>query len=438
MFELLRIATPVSLLYLGIMAMGTVDLMFLGQLGAAELGGAGVANSAFNWFMVAGLGILYGIDYPASFAVGAQDRDRAYRIWVQGIYLSVILAAILMVGMWGTTSLFPVIGINAEVLPHALSFWKITMWGLLPVFLFNVTRSYQQAQLLVMPALWILVIGNVLNYFLDRALILGDFGFPRLGVHGAAIATVISRVFLFAALATHTVWYDRRTIRAIGRVSAAFDQAIQREVLRLGIPSGMQMLAEVGVFSLSTILAARFTADALAAHNLVLTTASNTFMIPLGVGIALSSLIGNAMGEGNHARARKLGQDALIAGWVFMTFTAMAMIIFPRPLLSLFHASESVTDIATMLLWVAGVFQLSDATQTIATGALRGLGESRIPAIANIVGHWLIGLPLGIFLAFHLDLGVRGIWMGLSLGLTVVAVIVWWTWRRRSTQFLQA
>ncbi len=436
MFELLRIAAPVSLLYLGIMAMGTVDLMFLGQLGSAELGGAGVANSAFNWFMIAGLGILYGIDYPASFAVGAQDRDRAYRIWIQGVYLSLILAAILMVMMGGTTALFPLMGINAEVLPHALSFWKITMWGLLPVFLFNATRSYHQAQLLVMPALWVLIIGNVLNYFLDRALILGDFGFPRMGVEGAAIATVVSRVFLFLALAGYTIWYDRKTIRAIGRVSAAFDEMIQREILRLGIPSGLQMLAEVGVFSLSTILAARFTADSLAAHNLVLNTASNTFMIPLGIGIALSSMIGNAMGEGNHARARKLGQDALRVGWVFMAFTALAMIVFPRPLLSLFHASDSVTEIATTLLWVAGVFQLSDATQTIATGALRGLGETRIPALANIVGHWCVGLPLGILFAFKWEQGVRGIWMGLSLGLTVVAVIVWATWRKRSIPLL--
>jgi len=208
------------------------------------------------------------------------------------------------------------------------------------------------------------------------------------------------------------------------------DRVLFREILRLGLPASAQMLLEVGVFSLSTALAARFVATDLAAHQVVLNTASLLFMVPLGIGSAAGSLVGQAVGAHDYRLARRIGNSALVLGFGFAVVSSTMLILFAEPALGIYTTDPAVIEAAKRILFVAALFQISDGAQVIATGALRGLGDTLVAAVANGVGHWLIGLPVGLFLGFSQGYGLTGIWVGLAAGLTAVASALVFFWVR--------
>lgn len=433
MKALLRLALPTSAMFLGLMLMGLVDMLFVGKLGAAALGGLGLGNSIFSWIMTIGIGMTFGLDFPAARAIGAGDRPRAFRVFVQGLYLSLgisIPAALITIGI---AVVLPRFGLNPEVIPYARSFMVMTAVSYLPVFLFNCAKSYLQAQSIAVPTFIVLVIANVLNVFLDAAFIEGRFGFPHLGYNGLAVSTTIGRFFMAFALIAYIFRREARAqLNAIGRGAFRLDPPILREVLGLGLPASLQMLLEVGVFSLSTALAAKFVATDLAAHQVVLSTASLLFMIPLGIGSAAGSLVGQAVGAGDLLRARRTGDSALMVGLGFAVFASVMLILFARPALGVYTNDPIVIEAAKKILFVAALFQISDGAQVIATGSLRGLGNTTAAAIANGIGHWAIGLPLGLFLGFYREMGLPGIWIGLATGLTAVAAALVFIWLRAS------
>jgi MATE family multidrug resistance protein len=200
------------------------------------------------------------------------------------------------------------------------------------------------------------------------------------------------------------------------------------QLLRLGFPAAMQMVLEVGVFALATTLAARLPAEALAAHQIVLNIASLTFMVPLGVGSATAVLVGQALGRGEQAGAVTTGWRGFQLGVGFMAISGLAFLLFPGPLLGCYTHDPGVIRIGRSILLLAAFFQLADGTQVVGTGALRGLGDTRAPMIANLCGHWFVGLPLGVWLCFGLRYGLAGLWVGLATGLIVVAAALLWRW----------
>ena len=439
MLQLILIAAPVSLMYLGLMLMGFVDLVMVGRLGAAEVGGVGVGNSFYSWVMIVGVGFISGMDFPAAHAIGAKNPERAFRVFVQGLWISIIGGSILAAFCVLSTPLFQFMKMNSEVRPLAEQYLRVVAFSLPFVFILNACRSYLQAFNIVQPFFWILVIGNILNYLLLRALLFGDFGFAdlgyRLGYDGAAWATFYCRIFMAILSLGLVVTIDARSGKFLRKVGLAFHSEIFRVVIRLGFPAAMQMLLEVGMFSLSTVLAARFSADSLAAHQIVLTTASMAFMIPLGISMALSSLVGQAIGANNLKLSRDRAVQGFILGLIMMAFTSSTMLIFPDFILNVFRVDENVVEIAKSLLWVAGLFQFSDALQVIGAGALRGTGNTKWAAYSNAVGHWLVGFPVGMYLAFYGGKEVFGLWIGLSVGLTVVAALIVYGWYLKTKAF---
>jgi MATE family multidrug resistance protein len=213
-----------------------------------------------------------------------------------------------------------------------------------------------------------------------------------------------------------------------------FNRLIFREILRLGVPASAQMLLEVGVFSLSTALAAKFVSVDLAAHQVVLNTASVLFMVPLGIGSAAGSLVGRAIGAGDFVLARRTGNSALLLGFGFALISSTLLILFAGTALGFYTNDPAVIESAKKILFVAALFQISDGAQVIATGALRGLGNTFIAALSNGVGHWAVGLPLGLYFGFSRGMGVPGIWIGLAAGLTFVAVSLVYVWLRESSR----
>ncbi len=426
---MLELALPVVLTYLGLMTMGLEDLIYVGRLGPAALGAVGLGTALFSWFMIFGIGLLMGLEYLIAHAHGAGRAEECHRAWVQGLWVSVILGIPLTLLLILLAHHLSFLGVNGEVIPLAQDYLQTLAWSLTPIFFFTATRQYLQSMGIARPALAILILANVLNVLANNALVLGRWGFAASGVHGSAMATLLARSFLCLAMFAYLIGWDFRHHMHTRKLGFAFSRPVMLQLLRLGIPSALQMTFEVGVFALSTLLAARLTAESLAAHQIVLNVASLTFMAPLGIGSATAVLVSQELGKNQPKKATAMGWKGLRWGLSVMTLSGISFALFSGLIIHVYTRDASVFSVARQILWIAALFQLSDGAQTVAAGALRGLADTHTPMIANLVGHWLIGLPIGAVLCFGLGLGIVGLWIGLSVGLTSVALILVWRWR---------
>ena len=426
---MLQLALPVVLSYLGIMLMPLVDLLAVGRVSAAAVGAVGIGTSVFTWLMIFGIGLLSGLDYLISYSVGAGKNADARAAYAQGVWISLIL------GVPGSAVLFAFsyqmswLGITGEVLPLAASYVRILSFSLAPVMVFTATRNYLQGRHIAQPVLWILILANIVNAALNYAFVLGHWGFQVMGSDGSAWATFIARYWMMIAIVGYAEWIDRReSIHS----RWSWHPEIMRSLMKLGIPAALHMTFEVGVFAVSTLLAGGLAPTALAAHQIVLNTASMTFMVPLGLSAATAVLVGQAGGRGDHRQARRLGWQGLGLGVGFMTFSALMLWTFSSTILRGYTHDAAILQVAPQILLIAALFQISDGAQVVAAGALRGLGDTKSAAIANLAGHWGLGLPGGVLLCYQLGRGLQGLWMGLSLGLTCVAITLLWRWTHLS------
>lgn len=429
MFEL---ALPVVVGYLGIMLMGLVDLITVGHVSATATGAVGIGTSLFSWCMVFGIGLLFGLDYLISTAFGAGKPEDCHRAFVQGVYLAVGVSLPLMSLLIYVSYHLDQLGVHPEVTREAGPYLRILSVSLIPVLLFSACRQYLQGMSIVRPAVVVLAAANVINGLGNYTLVFGHGGLPALGAEGSAWATLLSRLFMMTSMFGYLAWWDSRQLKLLRKLPFRLSLGPMRELIRLGLPSALQMTFEVGVFTVATTLAARLSPESLAAHQIVLNTASFSFMVPLGVGAATSVLVGQSLGRGDFRGVSKNGWRGFALGCGFMAFSCLIFLIFPSAIVGFYTHDLKVVEVGTGVMMIAAAFQLSDGCQTVATGALRGVGDTRTPAIANLVGHWLVGLPTGIFLCFRLGWGIRGLWVGLSIGLTTVALTLLWKWRRES------
>jgi MATE family multidrug resistance protein len=323
-------------------------------------------------------------------------------------------------------------GIAPEVAGPASGYLRLLNWGTLPLLLYGATRRYLQGVGQVRVITVTYVLANLVNWFGNWVLIYGKLGMPALGVNGSAISTVFARIAMAAALLGFAWRYERGRGHPLFRHWAGVQTARLKRLLRLGAPAAGQILLEVGAWNLATFSAGYLTPVALATHQIVLNYASVTYMVPLGISAAAAVSVGHAVGAGDAARARRAGWMALALGTSFMLLAAVAFLAWPRPLIELFTRDARVLAVGPGLLGIVAAFEVFDGIQTVSTGALRGLGETRAPMMANLVGYWVLGLPLGFFLCFGLGLGIYGLWIGLTLALVVIALAVLARWRRDS------
>jgi MATE family multidrug resistance protein len=417
----ITIALPVALTYLGLMTLGMVDLLLVGRLsgdlGPVAQGAVGIGTSFFSWFLVFGIGLLSSMDYFVSTAFGAGRSQDAVDSLVQCLWIATWLALPLTGALLGVASNLELFGIHPEVAPLASSYLKILSVSLWPVYLFAAARNFLQAIHRVWEGFALLVAANVLNYLLNLRWI------PVLGTDGSAWATVVSRALMTLVLVGVALYFAKGKSR-----SFAPNFHRQWEHVRLGLPAALQTTAEVGVFAVSTILAGGLNPQSLAAHQIVLNLASLTFMVPLGIGTAAAVSVGFFVGRNEPALAARQGWTALKLTLAFMACTALLFAAGARTLLSFYSMDSAVLQLAIPVLGVAALFQLFDGTQTVLTGALRGWGDTRTAFLANVAGHWLIGLPLGVALGLGAGMGIFGIWIGLAVGLTAVAAVLIWKW----------
>ena len=422
---MLSLAIPVVVAEVGWVAMQIVDIAMVGQLGPASIGAVGVGSALFFASAVIGMGLLLGLDTVVAQAFGAGQIPDC-RAWLRhGLLLALLLALPLTTAVLLGADHLGAWGFDPTVLDLTSSYLRVVGWSMLPLLLFTALRRYLQAVGIVTPVMAALVSANVINALVNWLLVFGHGGFPALGVEGAAWATCVSRVYLVAVLAV-AVWRVNPSTTRSRLEAARF-----RRLFRLGWPAAVQMLLEFGVFGAATVLAGRLEPRQLAAHQIVLNLASLTFMVPLGVSAAGAVRVGHAVGAGDLAGARRAGWAALGIGAVFMGAAALTFVTVPRLILGRFTQDVDVIETGVLLLLVAAVFQLFDGLQGVATGVLRGLGDTRTPMLANLAGHWLVGLPVGYTLCFWWGWGVVGLWIGLSIGLILVGIALVPVWHRR-------
>jgi multidrug resistance protein, MATE family len=418
--ELLRLALPIVIVQVGLMAMGVVDSIMVGRISAAALAGVALGNVYFYACAVFGMGTLLALDPIVAQAVGARDEAAVTRALQRGLILSAVLTVPISLLLLTVRPALVLLGQPADVVPIASGYVWREIPGVLPFLAFTVLRQTLQALGRMRAIVIAIVLANLLNVALNWALIYGHWGAPALGALGSAWSTTISRFGMTAGLGV-LAWRGLRPHLAPLHPETLATAPLGR-MLALGAPIGAQMQLEFGVFGAIGLLMGRLGTVPVAAHQIALNLASLTFMVPLGVSAAGAVLVGRAVGRGDAAEAGRATRAALAFGVGFMGLTALLFLIVPAPLARVYSADGAVIALAASLLPIAGVFQMFDGIQVVSIGALRGLGDTRTPFGMNLVGFWLIGLPVSLLLGFRTPLGPRGLWWGLVVGLVAVAI----------------
>ena len=434
----LQLAWPLVLTNLAQVAFGATDVVMMGWLGPDALAAGALATNLNFAFLIFGIGLVSAVAPMIAIERGrnrhaVREVRRSVR---QGLWSSILIALPIWAALWHAEPIF--IGLDQDpVLAHAAAgYIRTLMWSIPPFLGYIVLRSFFAALERPLAPLWVAGVAVLFNAALVWCLMFGKLGLPALGLRGAGIGTTLSSLFLFAGVALMlSLDRDFRRYRLFGRFWRA-DWPHFVELWRLGLPIAATLVFEVTVFNAAVFLMGLISAAALAAHSIAIQVASLAFMTPLGLGVAASVRVGRAYGARQWADVTSAGWTAYGLAMVYACFTALIMLVAGRVLVGVFldvsdPANAGVVRLAIAFVAIAGVFQLADSGQAVASGMLRGLRDTRVPMLIAAVGYWGLGLPFGTVLGFYFGLGGIGIWIGLATGLGIVATLLTIRWMRR-------
>jgi MATE family multidrug resistance protein len=418
--------------------MTATDVMMMGRLGPEALAAGTLGANLYFAPMIFGMGLILAVSPMIAFELGrrrhsVRDVRRTVR---QGFWVAAMVAVPIWALLWQTKVILVAMGQDAALAAEAGVYVRAMQWAILPFYGFIVLRSFISA--LERPG-WALVIvfaAVIFNALCNYSLMFGNFGFPRLEMLGAGIATTLSSTLMFTGMAMVVVWNRRfRRYHLFGRFWRA-DWPRFREMLKLGLPIAGIYTFEVSIFNAAALLMGLIDAVSLAAHAIAIQLASIAFMVPMGIGQAATVRVGRAYGSGDRDGITKAGWTAFVMGVSFMALAALLMITVPNALIFAFIDTSDpknlpVVEMAITFLALAALFQIMDGAQAVGGGMLRGLQDTTVPMIYAAIGYWGVGLPLGVLLAFPLGMNGVGIWLGLSAGLGVVAVLLLRRWMGR-------
>jgi len=429
----LQLALPLVLAEIGWISMAIVDTMMVGRLpnSAQAIAAVSISSSLFLVFVFFGEGLLIGLDTLVSQSFGAGRRDDCYHSLVNSVYLSLALAPLLLIPILLLPRFFNLLGVSPEIAPLARPYMQTLAFGLLPLLFYFTFRRTLQGMNLVRPIAFALVTANLINALGNYLLVYGHWGFPMLGVVGSGVATAISRTYLASVLILFLFWFDARNQTGLRRASLTPDLARIRRLIGLGLPASIQMTAELSVFAAVASLISRLGAIPLASHQIALNTVAFTYMVPLGISSAAAVRVGQAIGRRDLPGAKNAGNTAILLGASFMFCMSIVLLVFPQSIARIYTNDPVLIRTAVVLLAAGAAFQLFDGIQTVATGSLRGTGDTRTPMICHFCAYWLMGLPFGAWLCFRRHLGPLGLWVGLSASLILIGILLLTFWRRR-------
>ena len=435
----LRLALPLVLAELGWMSMTIVDTMMVGRLpnSAVAMGAVSLGSGIFMVLALFGEGLLLGLDTLVAQAFGAGKREDCHRSLINGVYLSIALTPFLAAPVWLMERFLTAIHVDANVLSQTIPYTKALAAGLFPLLLYFAVRRCLQAMNMVRPVAFALVTANIINAVFNWILIYGKWGAPAMGTVGSGWSTAIARVYMAGVLIAYLFWYDRKHRTELLKTPVDIDLRRIKQLIALGIPAAMQFTLESGVFAMVTALIARLGAIPLATHQIALNTVAFTYMVPLGIASAAAVRVGQALGRRDPRGASAAGGTAIFVGAAFMTLAGIVLVSVPRWIARIYTADELVIRSTAALLAAGAAFQLFDGIQSVATGALRGAGDTRTPMLCHFTAYWIIGLPLGAWLCFRRGWGALGLWIGLSLALILIGIVLLVVWRRKVRHLME-
>jgi MATE family multidrug resistance protein len=431
----LTLALPLILGEVGWMAMGIVDTVMVGHMAnpALTISAAALGQVLYNTIAFGIAGILLGLDTFLSQSHGAGKFDEANRWLLHGLILAAGLALTLILIIVFAPVFMLRLPIDHAVLTGSVAFLRALNYGTPALFLYFTLRRYLQAFNHVRPIALALVTANLINAAGNWILIYGHswgpIHIPALGVTGAGLATSISRWYLALFMVVALYRIERRHEYGLRSMVRHFEPHRLRRLALLGAPAGGQIFVEISIFGVVTYLIGIMGRLPLAGHEIALNCASLTFMVPFAISAAAAVRVGQAVGRKAPAEAASAGWAAILLGAGCMAVFSAVLLLFPHPIARTFTADRAVIAATIPLLFVAALFQFFDGLQITATGALRGAGNTHAGLIVQIVGYWIIGLPIGYVLAFRLHHGAVGLWLGLCAGLIVAGVTLTLIWR---------
>ena len=429
----LKLATPVILGMLGHTFVGLIDNIMVGQLGTAQLAAVSLGNSFIFIAIALGIGFSTAITPIVAEADAAEQTAQGCSAFKHGMWLCTILGAGLTLMIFIAKPLMYAMKQPVEVVELAMPYLNLVALSLFPLMIFQGLKQFSDGLSVTKYPMYATLLGNVVNVFLNYVLIFGKLGFPELGIIGAAYGTFFSRLAMVGLL-----WYlllnKSKTKRYVSRVKwLLFDSSMLKKIINLGTPSALQMLFEVAVFTAAIWLSGTLGKNPQAANQIALNLSSMTFMVAMGLSVAAMIRVGNQKGLLRYGELRRIGFSIFLLGLLLAFCFAILFFVGHKtlPLIYLdqndilnLNDNKEVLKIASKLMLVAAVFQLSDSLQVVALGALRGLQDVKIPTVITFISYWVIGFPISFYLGQSYRLGSMGIWIGLLSGLTAAALLL--------------
>lgn len=422
--KIIQLSIPIAVGQLGQMMMSIEDNIMVGRVGTEALAAASIANALFMLVMVVAFGISMAVTPLTAIAYGAGNDRECGVVLRQGILMNMAVGVLFLILTWFMAEGIRFLNQPPEIIAPAALYTKILGLSILPMMLFQSYRQFAEGVSFLKPAMIITLLANIVNIFANWLFIYGNLGMPQMGVAGAGIATISSRTFMAAALMFVIVRSPKMQRFDPTLNYRKIDFSMIKRLLKIGIPGGCQYFFEVSAFTASSVMVGWMGSAALAAHQVALNLAAISFMVALGISAAATIRVGNAVGQNDTASTRRAGFASALLVIGFMGFAGSIFILF-RNLLPLCYISDpEVIQISAALLVIVAFFQISDGTQAVGIGILRGMTDMKVPTLITLAAYWLMGLPSGYVLAFHFNLGIYGIWLGLLVSLTASAVLL--------------
>ncbi|MBN8702139.1 MAG: MATE family efflux transporter [Bacteroidetes bacterium] len=424
-YDILKIAYPVCLSNLGHITVGIVDTAMVGQVSTTAQAGVALAGSLFYILLVFGIGIAFGVTPYAAEADAQNNHSKIKALLKNSLVLNFLVNMILVLILIASSPLLRKLDQPMDVVEIAIPFLEILTISLIPLSIFSAFKQFAEGLSDTKIAMFISVAGNVVNIFLNYVLIFGKWGFPKMGVLGSAWASLYARIIMAIGMSMYIFTNKKFKAYSSNFIKEKTDFKEIYALFKVGVASGLQWVFEVGAFSCAVIMAGWLGTKQQAAHQIAVSIAAATYMIASGISAGVSVKVGNAVGERNKEHIKISGNSGFILVLAFMSLSCILLIACKNYFPLLFSKDIEVIEMAASLIVIAGIFQLFDGAQVVGLGALRGLKDAKIPTITTLFAYWIIGLPVGYFLAFTLNMGVQGIWWGLSVGLLFSAVALY-------------
>lgn len=432
-YDISKLALPITIGQLGLVLMGTSDVVMLGKYNTLAMSSAGFGNSVFFLFMLLGIGTMYAVSTITSIVDGENKPEQAIPIFFSSLKVALLLSVILIgINLWMCENL-DFFKQSPEMSKLGREYLSIVTWSVPALLFFNSGKQLLDGLSRTQASMYITFIGLALNILLNYILIYGKLGFSEMGLAGAAWATVISR-FAMAFMMLAVAWYHplMKELKKKTHVAKSYFM----EILKIGVPVGFTFFFEIAAFSIAMIFAGQISNTHSAAHQIAISLASVTYMFVTGIAAAGNIVVGNHYGAHDAIGLRRSGLAAILLTIVIESFFAMVFLLFNDLLPELYTSDAELLRMTPALVILAAFFQLSDGLQAVAAGVLRGIKDTKISSVIAFVSYWLLMTPGAYYLCFYTSMGINGIWLAFVVGLSFAAILLLYRFHKKSKELI--